>query len=176
MTLPFATPVLRTDRLILRAPELRDFAAYAAFMAGPRAAFVGSPMTREVAWRYFGHHVGHWALRGFGGFFMEPKGGGEAVGVILAWQPEGYPEREVGWNIFTDAAAGQGLATEGTRAILRHVFGVWGWDTAVSYIDPANEASLRMAKRLGATYDPEAPQSDSAQPDSIWRHRREDWL
>ena len=31
------TPVLHTDRLILRAPELRDFDAYAEFMAGPRS-------------------------------------------------------------------------------------------------------------------------------------------
>jgi RimJ/RimL family protein N-acetyltransferase len=60
--------------------------------------------------------------------------------------------------------------------MLRQVFALWGWETAVSYIDPANEASLRMAKRLGATHDPDAVQSDPTEPDSIWRHKREDWL
>ena len=169
------TPVLHTDRLILRAPALRDFDAYAAFMAGPRAALVGGPMSRELAWRFFGHHVGHWALRGFGTFFLEPRAGGPAIGMIMAWHPEGHPEREVGWCIFTDQAAGQGHATEAAQAVLRHVFGTLGWDTAVSYIAPENDASRRMAVRLGAFHDTDAAQADAASPDTVWRHRPEAW-
>ncbi|MGQ0567735.1 MAG: GNAT family N-acetyltransferase [Gemmobacter sp.] len=169
------TPVLNTDRLILRAPELPDFDAYAAFMAGPRSSLVGGPMTREMAWRFFGHHVGHWALRGYGTFFLLPRTGGPALGMIMAWHPEGHPEREVGWCIFTDAAAGQGFATEAARAVLSHVFGTLHWDTAVSYIAPENAASLRMAERLGAFHDRQAPQADPANPDTVWRHRPEAW-
>lgn len=169
------TPVLQTERLILRAPAVRDFDAYAAFMAGPRSSMVGGPMTREMAWRFFGHHVGHWPLRGYGTFFIEPKQGGPVLGMLMAWHPEGHPEREIGWCIFTDEAAGQGHATEAARAVLRHVFGTLGWDTAVSYIAPGNEASQRMAARLGARRDPAAAQADPDDPDVIWRHRPEDW-
>ncbi len=174
------TPVLNTPRLILRAPELCDFDAYAAFMAGPRSTLVGGPMARDMAWRFFGHHVGHWALRGYGSLFMHPRDGGPALGLILCWQPEGYPEREIGWSIFTDAAAGIGLATEGARAVLAHVFGTLKWETAVSYILPDNAASLRMAARLGARLDPNAtqvvyPPTDPYGPDTVWRHRAEDW-
>jgi RimJ/RimL family protein N-acetyltransferase len=169
------TPVLETDRLTLRAPVLADFDAYAGFFASPRADLVGGPMDRARAWRYFGHHVGHWALRGYGTFFMTPSGGGPAVGMIMAWQPEGYPEREIGWALFNDAAAGQGFAAEGARAVLAHVFGTLGWDTAVSYIAPGNAASIRLAERRGAVPDPQAPQADPADPDLIYRHRREDW-
>ena len=169
------TPTLHTDRLTLRAPALHDFNAYAAFMAGPRSILVGGPMTREMAWRFFGHHVGHWALRGYGTFFMEPRTGGPVLGMIMAWHPEGHPEREIGWCIFTDDAAGQGHATEAARAVLRHVFGTLHWDTAVSYIAPENTASRRMAERLGAVHDRHAAQADPGNPDTVWRHRPEDW-
>ena len=169
------TPVLDTARLILRAPELRDFDAYGAFMASPRSVLVGGPLSREMAWRFFGHHVGHWALRGYGTFFMEPKGGGDAIGMVMAWHPEGHPEREIGWCLFTDAAAGQGHATEAARAVLAHLFGTLHWDTVVSYIAPENDASLRMAERLGAYRDPDAPQADPDNPDTVWRHRAGDW-
>lgn len=170
------TPVLVSDRLVLRAPVVADFDAYAGFMAAPRADLVGGPMTRAQAWRYFGHHVGHWALRGYGTFVMTPKSGGAALGMIMAWQPEGYPEREIGWCLFTDEADGKGYAGEGARAVLAHVFRDLGWDTAVSYIAAENAASIRLAERLGAVFDPDAPQADPADPDRIYRHRREVWL
>ena len=44
-------PTLQTQRLILRAPRQGDFDTFAAFYAGPRASFVGGPLTRELAWR-----------------------------------------------------------------------------------------------------------------------------
>lgn len=163
------TPVLFTERLALRAPVLADFDAYAGFFASARSATVGGPTPRAQAWRYFGHHVGHWALRGFGTFFMAPKDGGPAVGLILAWQPEGYPEREVGWALFTRAAEGRGLVTEAARAVLSHVFGTLGWATAVSYIAPGNAASQRVAARLGAVRDPGAA-SPADGNDEVWRH------
>jgi RimJ/RimL family protein N-acetyltransferase len=126
-------------------------------------------MPRDKAWRFFGHQVGHWALRGYGSFALEPKAGGPAVGLILAWQPEGHPEREVGWVIFTDQAEGCGYAREGAQAVLAHVFGTLGWDTAVSYIDPGNARSIALAKRLGAHLDPDATPPDE-DPVVIFRH------
>jgi RimJ/RimL family protein N-acetyltransferase len=135
------TPVLMTERLLLRAPVLADFDAYAGFFASARSEAVGGRTPRALAWRYFGHHVGHWALRGYGSFVMAPKDGGPAVGMILAWQPEGYPEREVGWCLFSRSAEGCGFVTEAARADMSHVFGALGWATAVSYIDPGNAAS-----------------------------------
>ncbi len=163
------TPVLKTPRLVLRAPDLRDFDAYAAFFAAPRSEFVGGRIDRARAWRLFGHHVGHWALRGFGSFAMQPKDGGDALGLLMAWQPEGYPEREIGWVIFSDAAEGKGYAREAARAVLAHVFGTLGWTTAVSYIAPGNARSIVLAERLGAVHDPEAVRPDD-DPVVIYRH------
>lgn len=163
------TPMLETDRLILRAPELRDFDAYEAFYATPRSRFVGGPRTRKMSWPFFGHQVGHWALRGYGSFVAAPKAGGPALGLILAWQPEGWPEREVGWVMFGVAAEGQGYAREATSAVLAHMFGTLGWTTAVSYIDPGNARSIALAERLGARPDPDAVPPDE-DPVVIYRH------
>jgi RimJ/RimL family protein N-acetyltransferase len=164
------TPVLETPRLILRAPVLADFDAYADFFASPRSDLVGGPTERARCWRYFGHHVGHWALRGFGTFFLQPKSGGPAIGMIMAWQPESYPEREVGWCIFDSAAEGRGYIREAAARVLDHVFHDLGWATAVSYIDPANIRSARVAASLGAALDPAAPPDDPENPSDVWRH------
>jgi RimJ/RimL family protein N-acetyltransferase len=167
------TPVLDTERLILRAPELRDFDAYARFFASPRAARVGGPTARDKCWRYFGHHVGHWALRGYGSFFIEDRATTHTLGLILAWCPEGYPEREIGWILFDGADEGKGYIDEAARRVLTHIWTDFGWDTVVSYIDPANDASRRVAARLGAARDMDAPRWDDPADDSeVWRHRR----
>jgi RimJ/RimL family protein N-acetyltransferase len=162
------TPVLETARLTLRAPDLSDFDAYAGFFGSPRSRFVGGPMPRDRAWRFFGHHAGHWALRGFGTFFLAPKAGGDALGMVMAWHPEGHPEREIGWVMFTDKAEGQGYAREAATAVLAHVFRTLGWNTAVSYIDPGNARSVALADRLGARHDPDAAKADPT--DLVYRH------
>ncbi|TMV48265.1 hypothetical protein FGG78_40415 [Thioclava sp. BHET1] len=53
------TPVLETERLILRAPQATDFDAFASFMAADRSFFVRSgEIDRPKAWRAFGHMTG----------------------------------------------------------------------------------------------------------------------
>ena len=51
MTVTFNAPRLQTQRLILRAPNLSDFEAYAAFYATDRARFVGGPLDRGDTWQ-----------------------------------------------------------------------------------------------------------------------------
>ncbi|MCH2169093.1 MAG: GNAT family N-acetyltransferase, partial [Oceanicola sp.] len=41
-------------------------------------------------------------------------------------------------------------------------------ETLVSYVDPRNERSSRLAERLGATLDAEAPRPDPL--DLVYRH------
>lgn len=56
-------PVLRSERLILRAPVAADFADYAAVMASPRAVGMGGPVRDErMVWGMFCHCVALWAL------------------------------------------------------------------------------------------------------------------
>jgi RimJ/RimL family protein N-acetyltransferase len=168
------TPVLNTQRLVLRAPVAGDWPAWRAFMASDRAAFVRAPDLDDAkSWRAFGHFIGHWVLRGFGQFVVTDRATGQVLGSVGPWFPQGWPERELGWLIWDAAAEGRGIAEEALRAARDHAFAALGWDTAVSYIHPDNARSLALARRLGCTRDPDAavPASQGGDAASqVWRH------
>lgn len=166
------TPVLQTERLTLRAPELQDFEPAAAFLRSARAGFVGGPIeSRREAWRSFSSLIGHWAMRGFGMFVMERRTDSAPLGIVGPLFPETWPEREFGWSVWSVEAEGQGYAFEAMREVRRHTFEVLGWDTAVSYIDPDNTRSIALAERLGAVRDAAAEGLDPE--DLVYRHRPE---
>ena len=164
------TPVLRTDRLNLRAPEGGDWPAFRAFQTSDRARFVRQDGDVRTAWRAFGHIIGHWAMRGFGPFVFHRHDDPTPLGTAVPWHPQGWPEREVGWTVWHPQAEGTGLAAEAARAALDHVFRDLGWQTAVSYIDPGNARSIALAERLGARRDPEAAGPHPG--DLVYRHPR----
>jgi len=148
----FAIPVIETERLILQAPQESDFELLAAFYASPRSATVGGPLTRELAWRVLAQEAGHWMLRGFGRWTVTERATGAAVGMVGLWHPEGFPERELGWDLF-DGALGKGYATEAGRAARDHAFKTLGWETLISLVKIGNDASAAVAMRLGAVAD-----------------------
>lgn len=47
-------PTIETERLILRAPEGRDFEAYFKFLSPARTAGIGGPRTRDQAFPMHG--------------------------------------------------------------------------------------------------------------------------
>ncbi len=163
------TPVLETERLILRAPRAEDWPAWAAFAADERSRFVGGPLEAEAAWRAFGHVIGMWVMRGFGTFVVEPREGGAPLGMCGPWYPEGWPEPEIGWSLWSPGAEGKGHAFEAARASIAHAFGPLGWTTAVSYIDPDNARSIALAERLGARRDAAAAHPGIG-PCLVFRH------
>ncbi|SPH16636.1 hypothetical protein DEA8626_00146 [Defluviimonas aquaemixtae] len=167
------TPVLNTERLVLRAPLPQDWHAFADFLASDRSRFIGGPKDRTDAWRAFGHVIGMWVLRGFGSFVFTSKGDDTALGMTGPWYPEGWPERELGWTVWTPAAEGKGYAFEAAKAARDHAFRDLGWDTAVSYIDGGNTRSIALAERLGAVCDPAAATPDHDDDDVpclVYRH------
>lgn len=95
-------PVLETQRLILRRIEERDLDAMAAIYADPevmRFLDTSKPRDRAGTWRSLAFILGHWALRGFGLFAVEEKGTGHLVGRVGLFEPEGWPETEIGWTL-----------------------------------------------------------------------------
>lgn len=151
------TPSIETGRLVLRAPNSRDWDACAAFLCSDRSRFMDGPYTRESAWRSMGHLIGHWVLRGYGMFIFCLKGTDKAIGAAGPFFPEGWPEPEIGWSVWDTGAEGKGYAHEAAEAARTHAFLALGWKTAVSYIDPDNTRSIRLAERLGCVRDPAAP-------------------
>jgi RimJ/RimL family protein N-acetyltransferase len=167
-------PRLETERLILRAPSVADLDAEAEFFASDAAKYVGGPLRRDETWRSIAMLLGHWAIRGFGFWGVEEKETGIYVGRVGLWFPEGWPEPEVGWTLMT-YATGKGYATEAALAARTHAYDILGWETAISLIDPDNDASKAVAKRLGAQldYHYEHPKFGTTE---IWRHPAPDDL
>lgn len=146
-------PTLHTDRLILRAPKLSDFEHWAAFFASPRADHERGRKDRAEAWRYWAADVALWQLKGYGPFSLEDRATGAYVGEVGIYNPEGYPEREIGW-FTTPEAEGKGYAFEAAQAVLSWAGASFGWSRLVSYIDAENTRSLALARRLGGGIDP----------------------
>ena len=169
------TPVLETERLILRAPVLADYPAIEAFICSERASYVlAEPGTPRVAWRVLAHMTGMWALRGFGLFVFCDKATGDPLGTAGPWYPMGWPEKEIGWSVWSAEAEGKGCAHEAASAARAHAFDVLGWTTAVSYIDPENARSIALAERLGCVLDTEAQgPDDGGPPVLVYRHERD---
>lgn len=165
-----ATPFLTTDRLILRAPVAADWPHWRDFAVSDRAIYIGGPMDEAKAWRAFGHIIGMWVMRGYGQFVYCLKGSDEALGMVGPWHPVDWPEREIGWHVWTAEAEGKGYAFEAASAARDYAFGALGWDTAVSYIDPANDRSIALALRLGARRDTEAATPHPEEPTLVYRH------
>jgi len=59
-----------------------------------------------------------------------------------------------------DGLEGKGLAYEASLAVLAWAYGPRGIASLVSYIDPGNARSIRLAERLGATRDDAAPKPE----------------
>lgn len=145
-----SAPVLETGRLRLRMPRYDDFAHRLAFYASERAVWEGGPFSRVEAWRLFASEVGQWPLFGFGPFSVEDRETQDYLGEVGIYQPEGYPEPELGWFV-VDAAEGRGVAFEAAQAVMAWAARSFGWDHIDNYIAPGNARSIALALRLGGT-------------------------
>ena len=178
MSTTITIPTLETQRLTLRAPAPQDFDVFAAFYASDRSRFVGGPLDREGAWRMLAMEIGHWHMAGFGRWIVEPKAGqdgaGETAGIVGLFAPEGWPEPGIGWDLYK-GHEGKGYATEAAIAARAYAYDVLCWPTAISLVKPGNEASVRVARRLGCVQedDFDHPRHGRVQ---VWRHPAPDSL
>lgn len=161
-------PTLETERLTLRAPELADLDAFAAFYATERSSMVGGPQDRHDAWRALAGVIGHWHLRGFGRWTVVDRDGRAPLGLVGLHCPEGWPEPEVGWIVY-EGAEGRGIAREAAEAARAHAYGALGWRTIISLIDPRNARSIALAERMGARREADH-QHVKYGAMGVWRH------
>lgn len=154
------TPVLETDRLILRAFAPEDMEAGVRYLMDPRTIYMGGPFPQHDAWEQCAALIGHWAIHGFGIFAICLKSTGRVIGDVGLLYPCGYPEKELGWGVWDAALEGRGFAYEAAKAVRAHAYRDHGWTTLVSYVDPENARSIALARRLGCTLDKTAPVPD----------------
>jgi RimJ/RimL family protein N-acetyltransferase len=142
---------LETERLLLRVFCESDIDAYAEMCSDAEVMrYIGSgkPMSRPDAWRHMAMVVGHWRLRGYGLWAVIERNTGSLVGRVGCWQPEDWPGFEIGWMLRREYW-GRGFAIEAARASLRWAFTDLDQPRAISLIQPANTASIRVAEKLG---------------------------
>ncbi|PCH75255.1 MAG: GNAT family N-acetyltransferase [Rhodobacteraceae bacterium] len=167
-------PTLTTQRLTLRGLTNDDFPTIADFYASERSKHVGGPATKEQSWRMLAAELGHWSLRGYGRWAVDETATGSFVGVIGPWNPLGWPEPEIGWDLM-NGHEGKGFATEAAKAALEYVYEVLGWTTAISLVSPPNDGSRKVAQRMGATKDGMFAHERHGTLE-IWRHLSPDAL
>lgn len=141
-------PRLVTARLVLRPRHLGDTEACVAMDREPEVTrFVDGPWDDPAAHRAFieARTRGPWPA-GMGYWVVEEAGA--FLGWVLLIPEDGQgPEIEIGWRL-RRTVWGRGIATEAARALLPHAFGTLGLPRLVAGIDPANVASLAVARKL----------------------------
>ena len=104
-------------------------------------------------------YIGHYELFGYSYLAMTEKETGKFVGTIGLWNSDPWPEPEMGYWLLPEFQ-GKGFAMEGGLAVKTYALEKVQIPSLVSYIDPANEPSKKLALRLGATYDKTEPLLD----------------
>jgi RimJ/RimL family protein N-acetyltransferase len=147
---------LETDRLMLRQPTLDDLEDFVAMFSDARVteflSIDGKPMTRFAVWQSLTSTVGHWALRGYGMFVVQERTSGRFLGRVGPWWPEGWPGFELGWTLRSDAW-GFGYATEAAERCLAYAFEPLAQPSVISLIVPENTRSIRVAERIGESFE-----------------------
>lgn len=169
--------IIETERLILRPPEMCDLPRWIELMSDPQSArFVGGAKTPNLAWRSFMAVAGAWSLTGISMFSLIERSSGRWVGRCGPWFPADWPDREVGWSLHPDAT-GHGYASEAGHAAVRFAFEELGWERLIHVIDPDNQASIRVAERLGSEpWGPcQLPPPLESVPCQMWGQTREQW-
>jgi RimJ/RimL family protein N-acetyltransferase len=149
--------ILETPRLLLRHQEPADLDSLYALYCDPdvRRFIPDAPTTREEAkaeleWHMHGHRrrpeLGLWAtLHKATGAFIGRCG-------LLPWTLDGREEVEVAF-LLAKAYWGQGLGTEVAQAIVHYAIDTLKLTRLVCLIEPENHASMRVATRIGMTFE-----------------------
>ncbi|MGH3661258.1 MAG: GNAT family N-acetyltransferase [Micromonosporaceae bacterium] len=171
-------PSIVTERLILRCWQPADLAPYAAMNEDPETmAHLNGTMDHAATERLVTHLIGMWHLRGFGMWAIELRQDGSFAGRAGLYQTSQWPDPEVAWSIRRDLWS-QGLATEAGAAVLRFGFTECGLDRIISLPSPDNTPSVRVAEKLGLSFEKIAtvgPWKDSAiyaVSRKLWRGKR----
>ena len=150
--------MLETERLILRRWQDSDREPFAEMNADSRVMeFFPDLLTREESDQLIESIESHFDNRGFGLFATELKAEKKLIGFIglhvASFQAHFTPCVEIGWRIGVPHW-GKGLATEGSREVIRYAFDWLRLENLVSFTVPENVASRRLMEKLGMTHDP----------------------
>jgi RimJ/RimL family protein N-acetyltransferase len=167
---------LTTARLLLRRWRPEDEAALAAINRDPEVTrYLNRPVDEAATTAFYGACLEHWERHGFGFFAVESRQEGTR-GRFLGFVGVGYPaflpelaaRPEIGWRLAPEVW-GRGLATEAALASRDDAWERLGLGELISIIHPANEASRRVATKLGMAIERRVQNPVLGRPVEVWQ-------
>jgi [ribosomal protein S5]-alanine N-acetyltransferase len=152
--------LIETERLALRLLTMDDLDALAVIYRDPevRKYFPEGTLTyrqtkAELDWIINVYYAQH----GFGLWATTHRATNEFIGRcgLLPWTIDGRKEVEVAY-LLAKSYWGRGLGTEAAGAILAYGFEQLNLPRLICLIDPANEASVNVAVKIGMSFEREA--------------------
>jgi RimJ/RimL family protein N-acetyltransferase len=186
------TDFLTTPRVLLRSWRPSDREPFRAMNADQRVMeFFPSTLAPAESDALADRIEAHFRTHGFGGFAAELRATGAFIGFIGLAVPnfdatfmlppsapaDTNPQLvvEIGWRL-AYSAWGQGLATEGARAVTRYAFEILNLPSLVSFTVPANIRSRRVMEKIGMVQDsaanflhPNLPEGHPLRPHVLYR-------
>lgn len=140
--------MLETERLLLRPLALADIDEFFALHDDGEVTRFIQPLDRPAAEELLQSIEREWHERGHGIFAVLDRVTGRFLGRAGLKYWGQFDEIEAGWVLRRDAW-GHGYATEAARACLNWGFASLDVPYFTAMIHPENEASIRLAGRLG---------------------------
>lgn len=160
-----ASTKIETERLVLRRPRLSDAKALHAAYGDPEVMrFIGEGQTmtpaKTKAW--IEKALARWKADGFGHFVIEKDRKVIGRSGFLVWDPDEWQTGtlaelgehaavELGWLLAREHW-GNGYATEAAIALRDYGFKELKFERLISLIAHGNDASVKVAERIGARY------------------------
>ena len=163
-------PTLTTERLIMRGWRESDLDSLVEFHSDSltKSIYKIEPIRGDI-WRRIAMGIGHWHLRGFGVWLLEEKETHDYVGQCGHWHPEGWPDVEVGYGVHP-RHRGKGYAAEAATLARDYGYEKHHFKRLVSYIQPSNANSIRVAEKMGAV--PDGTFDMSGIPHTVYLHTK----
>ena len=172
---------LETERLVLRQPRPEDAGAfYPHWQDADAVQYVGGVKTREQVDTMVERMLRHWEWYELGEFTVARREDGEILGRVgfQLWDPcdwtngkrarlEGDVETELGWKLGHEHW-GRGYATEAAAACRDWGHGELGLTRIISLIALENVASVRVAEKIGESFEREVENTPFPHRYGLW--------
>ena len=156
---------LETERLLLREITTDDAAFLLRLLNEP--SFISNIGDRNVrtiedAKRYaLNGPIASYEQHGFGLYLVVLKETGEAMGICGLVKREVFADADIGYA-FLPEYWGKGYAIEATAATKGYAFGQLGQRRLLAIVNPENESSIKLLKKLGLGFSRMVRMSDDA--------------
>ncbi len=151
--------VTETPRLILRYFTPDDLDALTPILADSEVMrySISGVKTRSQTEEFITRLLSIYQKYNFGLYAVIYKETQQLIGYcgLLAWNFEDLEEIEIGYRLAT-AYWGKGLATEAATSVRNYAWNELNINRLICIIEPENTRSIRVAEKLGMTYEKDA--------------------